>query len=276
MVLAGIEVKEAYLVKLEKQAAKPKRTRKVKGEPTSASPASPASAAPESPAAIPVPPLLQEHNQALAVAQAQAGVFDVQGQASALPLTLLGAIEQHLGTQPSYPTPPTDHRAYDPYGHPDNYPHASTSSSVYPQEGHAQGSSSNLDFGNSLSPFPSNPLPTPSLGKRGAPTTAADRAPKRIRNRAASAGTSTPAGLKTTWKKFLMALDPMGRLSPLNDPLAAGGIDPGAVVSWPADDLKDFVDAVAADLPAGVRIHFRVLLTAEGRKVWGELQDAKA
>lgn len=269
MVVAGAEVKQAYLAKLEVQAAKPKKPRKVKGEKASASPA------PGSPAL----PSLGEHDQALAVAQAQVRAYDGQGQAPALPLShILGVIEQQLGAVPSYPAPPIDHRSYDPYAaHPENYPHASTSSSIYPSGGHQQGSPS-LNFSNSLSSFPADPLvPNTTTGKRGAPTTAASRAPKRIRNRSSTAGgTTAPAGLKTTWKKFLMALDPMGRLSPLITLLAAGGIDPGAVVDWPADDVKDFVDAVGAELPAGLRIHFRVLLMSDGKRVWGELQADQA
>lgn len=120
----------------------------------------------------------------------------------------------------------------------------------------------------------SNPIPIPApstLKRTGEPTTLETRAAKRIRNRSTITRGVT-GGLKTTWKRFLVALDPLGRLSSLTNNLSSqGGIDPGAVVNWEGEDVKDFLERVASDVPSGVLIHFRVLLAADGKKIWSEM-----
>ncbi|KAL8290232.1 hypothetical protein RQP46_003171 [Phenoliferia psychrophenolica] len=138
-----------------------------------------------------------------------------------------------------------------------------------------------------------SPLPASALKRLHAPpSTAESRAPKRVRARptpnpnsapdssshpSTSTNTSTTNGgggtkLNKSWRGFLAALDREGRLAPLNAVLADGGIDPGAVVSWPDEDVREFVDSVATDVAPGVRIHFRVLLGQRGKVVWDELQ----
>lgn len=120
------------------------------------------------------------------------------------------------------------------------------------------------------------PIPTAvALKRSGDPTTLASRAPKRIRNRSTVAG-GVAGGLKTTWKRFLASLDPHGRLNSINAGiLCEGGVDPGAVVSWPAESISEFVDAVAKDVGPGIKIHLRVMLLGDGKRVWQEMLDRK-
>lgn len=119
----------------------------------------------------------------------------------------------------------------------------------------------------------SNANSAPSILKRtGAPTTLETRAAKRIRNRSTNSGGVT-GGLKTTWKRFLIALDPLGRLSSLINNLSnqTGGIDPGILVNWEGEEVKDFLERVAENVEMEVKIHFRVLLAADGKKIWSDM-----
>lgn len=199
-----------------------------------------------------------------------------EGNPPLSPTEILGVIEQQLGvTSPQYPPPPDGAFATNGYGpeHFQSSSMASTSAVIYPE------SPNHLDpFPPSLSYDPTQRLPTgspspalPSSTKRSSapPSTSDSRAPKRVRTRAP--GAPTGGKLKTSWKSFLAALDPLGRLSQLNQVLADGGIDPGAVVEWPEEDVREFVEQVGSEVPAGVKIHFRVLLNSEGKRVWGEL-----
>lgn len=77
--------------------------------------------------------------------------------------------------------------------------------------------------------------------------------------------------LQTMWATFLRALDPVGRLLPLVDPLSASGIDPGAMLLWSAEDAREFVAIECAAVPPGVRMHFVVLFKNAGARTWHAL-----
>ncbi|KAM0755610.1 hypothetical protein T439DRAFT_375939 [Meredithblackwellia eburnea MCA 4105] len=151
-------------------------------------------------------------------------------------------------------------------------------SSASPDTGSAGGVESGSAPNSSSSSYPETQRAAKRpRGKKDLASTAANGNPASTTTHTIPGSSSTlPTGssapLKTTWITFLTALDPQGRLSALNAVLADGGIDPGAVVVWPEEDVREFVDTVGTAVPHGVRIHFRVLLTTEGKRVWGELQ----
>lgn len=285
--LAGPEVQQAYLQKLENKARKvkkPKASKKDKDDDSLQDPESPEQMHQQQqhPQDIPsgLDPVLADHgsrgydpHQTLSQAQ------------------ILGHIEQTLSaTNPAYPPSMPDPRYSNSYGaehfhqqhqqHQQHHPIASTSASVYTGSpvGNLDPFRSNLGYGDT------SPLPASALKRLHAPpSTAESRAPKRVRARPGmnpgSGHGNTPISnghgnnkLNKSWKSFLAALDPAGRLAQLNGVLADGGIDPGAVVIWPEEDVREFVDSVGPEVPSGVKIHFRVLLLSDGKRVWNDLQ----
>lgn len=148
--------------------------------------------------------------------------------------------------------------------------------SISPDSEHYASPSTVEQFRSNLSsyPEPTFTLGSPTHGqsdissKKRSATDSPSRTPKRARK----APTASPGGSRATWKTFLNALDAEGRLNDLEPALTRdGGVDPGAVVLWPPDSVSEFVDAVASDVAPGVRIHFRVCLVSDGKRVWDDL-----
>jgi hypothetical protein len=230
------------------------------------------------------------HDQSMAIAQAQTGAFDTQ---TIIAQHLLAQHAQNahnnnnnnhnLDNGPPYPNDYQSHAYADHFHAPPPQaraaPHASTSAEMIydpvppfvPVERERD-----YDVGDessSSSPAADASIVGGSGKKRGIKpesSSSKTRPPKRVRHRGVIGGISV---LKASWKTFLVRLDPKGRLAGLQSPLVRGGIDPGAVVEWPEKDVGDFVESLAGEVPVGVRVHFKVLLMGQGKRVWGEMQD---
>lgn len=130
-------------------------------------------------------------------------------------------------------------------------------------------SSSNLNNNllSTASPSTINPSLKRSATSLDSPTRSPAKKPRK---------TNQTAALKASWKQYLVNLDPEGRLNALLNALAQGGIDPGAVVAWPAEEVGHFVDMVGGEVALGVKVHFKHLLKSEGKRVWDEMNAANA
>ncbi|KAI5480381.1 hypothetical protein MNV49_000956 [Pseudohyphozyma bogoriensis] len=118
------------------------------------------------------------------------------------------------------------------------------------------------------------PPPTKTTSKKRKAQTPAERLINKLKSAKRPNDPPLPPSeiLRQQWSLFLHLLDPdpINRLQPMLEPLVSGGIDPGAVVSWPEKDLVEYLDCVSRDAGAfdGVRFQLRIKMRDEGKGIW--------